>query len=354
MLFVVDVSVGLTDEDLRAAKLVRDLSVPVFLAVNKVDGASREPDIWDFTNLGLGEPWPISAIHGRLLAELLDAVIDIFPPADENEYERQEVIGFGKTDGVPAVAIAGRPNVGKSTLFNRLIGEERSVVHDVPGTTRDSIDTEIETDEGPIRFVDTAGMRRKSRIDEDTEYYSMVRALQSVDRADVCLFVIDATEGVTHQDQRLAERIDAAGSPIVVCLNKWELLDEDARASMLAQVEDRLAFLSYAPVTKISALSGLGVHKLLPTLRNGIEAYHRRIPTGELNRVIQSAQQAHAAPGSRILYATQGASDPPTFTLFTTKPLAPTYMRYLERKLREHFGFGPTPLKLRVRRRTAG
>src|SRR5207253_11266855 len=184
---------------------------------------------------------------------------------------------------VPAVAIVGRPNVGKSTLFNRLIGAERSVVHDVPGTTRDSIDTVVETDEGPIRFVDTAGMRRKSRIGEGAEYYSLVRALQAIDEADAALLVIDATEGVTHQDQRLAERIDAAGSPVVIILNKWDMLDAEQRAEVVDGVEDRLSFLGYAPVLKASALTGKGVNKLLPALNESIEAYHRRVPTRELN-----------------------------------------------------------------------
>jgi GTP-binding protein len=250
-----------------------------------------------------------------------------------------------------SVAVVGRPNVGKSTLFNRLIGEERSIVHDVPGTTRDTIDTVVETDDGPMRFVDTAGMRRKSRIDEGPEYFSLVRALQAVDVTDAALLVIDASVGVTHQDQRLAERIDAAGSPIVIVLNKWDLVATEDRERVLADVGDRLAFLAYAPVLKVSARTGLSVHRVLPALRQAIEAYHRRIPTRELNRVIEAAQSAHPSPGGRVLYATQGAADPPTFTLFTTKALAPSYLRYLERRIREEFDFGPTPLKLRVRRR---
>jgi GTP-binding protein len=222
----------------------------------------------------------------------------------------------------------------------------------VPGTTRDTIDTVVETDEGPIRFVDTAGMRRKSRIDEGTEYYSLVRALQAIDRAEAALLVIDATEGVTHQDQRLAERIDVAGSPIVIVLNKWETLDAERRAAAALDVADRLAFLAYAPVLKISALTGKGVHQLVPALGQAIDAYHRRVPTGELNQVLKAAQAAHPAPaGVRVLYGTQGASDPPTFTLFASRTVPPTYLRYLERRIREHFAFGPTPLKLRVRRR---
>ncbi|MGH9066677.1 MAG: GTP-binding protein, partial [Acidimicrobiales bacterium] len=197
-----------------------------------------------------------------------------------------------------------------------------------------------------------AGMRRRSHTEDGTEYYALVRALAALDKADVVLLVIDATEGVTHQDQRLAERVDAAGSPVVIVLNKWERLGAEARVEVLADVADRLGFLAYAPVVKISALTGLGVHRLLPVLASSIEAYHRRVPTRELNVVIQAAQAAQAAPGARVLYATQGATDPPTFTLFTDRPLPPTYLRYLERRIREHFAMGPTALKLRVRPRS--
>ena len=230
------------------------------------------------------------------------------------------------------MAIVGRPNVGKSTLFNRLIGDERSIVHDLPGTTRDTIDTVVETDAGPVRFIDTAGMRRKSRIGEGAEYYSLVRALQAIDRADVACLVIDATEGVTHQDQRLAERIDAAGSPVVIILNKWDLLAAEKRAEVVDQAADRLAFLGYAPTVKISALSGKGAHKLIPAIDESISAYHRRVPTRQLNLVIQAAQAAQPAPGGKILYITQGTTDPPTFVVFSTKALPAPYLRYLERK----------------------
>ncbi|MBV8162221.1 MAG: ribosome biogenesis GTPase Der, partial [Acidimicrobiia bacterium] len=194
--------------------------------------------------------------------------------------------------------------------------------------------------------------RRKSRIDQGPEYYSLVRALQAIDRTDAALLVIDASEGVTHQDQRLAERVDAAGSPVVIVLNKWELLQAEQRARVTADVARRLSFLGYAPVLKVSALTGKGAHKLVPALGQAIAAYHRRVPTGELNQVLQAAQAAQPAPGGvRVLYATQGAADPPTFTLFASRTLPPTYLRYLERRIREHFDFGPTPLKLRVRRR---
>jgi len=349
VVFVVDATTGVTEEDARVGRVLQRAASPVIVAVNKVDDERREADAWTFTRLGLGDPVPVSALHGRLSGELLDAIVASLPPADEDAPPAED-------DGIFSVAIVGRPNVGKSTLFNRLVGEERSVVHDLPGTTRDAIDTIVETEHGPLRFVDTAGLRRKSRIEEPTEYYSLVRALQAIDRADAALLLIDATEGVTHQDQRLAERVDAAGTAIVVVLNKWDLLDTEARAQVRRQVADQLGFLGYAPVLPISALTGRRVHQLLPALREAEAAYHRRVPTAALNRVVRDAQAAHPPPvvkrhRPRILYATQGATDPPTFTFFATRPLPPQYLRYLERKLRESFDLGPTPIKLRVRRR---
>jgi GTPase len=350
ILLVVEATVGVVEEDARVAALLRRAGPPVIVAVNKVDDASRESDAWAFTRLGLGDPYPVSALHGRGSGDLLDAVVAALPPVTETAPEAET--GAGPF----SVAIVGRPNVGKSTLFNRLVGDERTVVHEEPGTTRDSIDTIVETDVGLLRFVDTAGMRRRSRVDEPTEYYSLVRALDAVDRADAALVVVDASEGVTHQDQRLAERVDAAGTAAVVVLNKWDLLDAEQRKDVMEQVGDRLAFLSYAPVLKVSALTGRNLRHVLPALHEAGAAYHRRVPTAALNRVVTDAQQRHPPPAvrrhrPRVLYATQGASDPPTFTLFATHELPPTYLRYLERRIREAFDLGPTPLKLRVRLR---
>jgi GTP-binding protein len=350
VVLVVDGVVGIAEEDDRVARLLRTTDTPVLVAVNKVDDQRREADVWGFSRLGLGEPFPVSALHGRGSGDLLDAIVDALPAEVEEVVEED--------DGIFSVAIVGRPNVGKSTLFNRLVGDERTVVHDLPGTTRDSIDTLVETEDGPLRFVDTAGMRRRAKIDEATEYYGLVRALESVDRSDAALLVIDATVGVTHQDQRLAERIDAAGTVVVIVLNKWDqITDPDDRLQVQADVADRLAFLAYAPVLKISALTGKSVVRVLPALRQAEEAYHARIPTAALNRLIQEAQTQHPPPPvrrhrPRLLYAVQGASDPPTFTIFATHELPPTYVRYLERRLREAFDLGPTPIKLRIRRRS--
>ncbi len=364
VLFVVDAAIGMTDDDAAIADWLRRSGRDVLVVANKSDNDRREDERWEFLSLGLGEPYPISALHGRRAGDLLDVVLERFPPADEATASDDGDVAARTGDPdvpwtpdeprPPRVAIIGRPNVGKSTLFNRLVGADRSVVHDLPGTTRDAIDTLVETQDGPIVYVDTAGMRRRSRIDDAAEYYSLVRALRAIDDADIALLVIDAVEGVTGQDQRLAERIDAAGCPILVVFNKWELItDAEDRTIRLAELARKLAFIGEAPVLKISALTGKGVHHLRPVLQDAITQYHRRVPTRDVNRVIIDAQQRHPAPGgAKVLFAVQGASDPPTFTLFTNRELPNTYVRYLERSIREAFGFGSTPLKLRVRRRS--
>jgi GTP-binding protein len=343
VLLVVDVTIGILDDDLAVAKVLKRSGRPVRVVVNKVDSAQREADAWDAMALGLGTPWPVSALHGRGTGDLLDDVISLLPaptepakrtapgdtddsahPDDSVDADAPDLVGAAPDAGsIPRVALIGRPNVGKSTLFNRLVGDERSVTHDAPGTTRDAVDTVVETPEGTVCFIDTAGMRRKSRTERGTEYFSVLRALDALDRADIALLVVDATAGVTHQDQRLAERIGAAGCPTVVVLNKWELVPTEDRTDILVDIGDRLAFLGDAPVLKISALSGLGVHNILPAVAAAEEAYHSRIPTGELNRALKSIQMAHPPVGAKIQYAVQGANDPPTFTLFTNGRLQP-------------------------------
>jgi GTP-binding protein len=350
LLMLVDATTGITEEDSRIASLLRRIDTNVLLVVNKVDHSGRDLDVWNFMGLGLGEPFAVSALHSRHTGDLLDRIVELLPSEadDEDVLASLEI----EDDGVPGVAIVGRPNVGKSTLFNRMIGDERSVVHDMPGTTRDAIDTVVDTDLGPVRFIDTAGMRRKARVDDDTEYYSNLRALRALDKADVALLVIDASEGVTAQDQRLAERVDGAGCPIVVLMNKWEVLDQEQKDEVMYQVGQRLHFLGESPILRISARTGQGVHRLIPALEAAINAYETRVPTRKVNEVIQLAQSAQPGPhGARVLYATQGAAQPPTFTLFSNKEIPASYMRYLERKLREAFDLGATPIRMRVRRR---
>ena len=355
VLMVVDVTTGVTEEDLAAVKVIRRAGPPVRLVVNKVDDVNREAPTWEFVSLGLGDPFPVSALHGRGTGDLLDEVVGLLPlatPADDIGEDGEPRFGpaHGKAEpGTPRVAIIGRPNVGKSTLFNRLLGEERSIVHDMPGTTRDAIDTVVETPDGPVCFIDTAGLRRPSKTDRGTEQHATLRALRALERADVAILVIDATVGASHQDQRLAERIGVSGCPTIVALNKWDQVPTEDRDDVLAGVGDRLAFLGSAPVLKMSALSGKGVHRILPALRDSVESYHQRVPTGTLNRAVQELQARQPAPRARIRYIVQGAIDPPTFTLFTNGRLPQTYLRYIERGLRDKFDFGATPMKLRVR-----
>jgi GTP-binding protein len=375
VLMVVDVATGVTEEDLAAAKIIRKAGPPVRLVVNKVDAGNREASAWEFVSLGLGDPFPVSALHGRGTGDLLDEVVGLLPAPAEAADGDGDWVGGAKTfaanpdavrrqpagaanvhdgaalaPGTPRVAIIGRPNVGKSTLFNKLIGEERSIVHDMPGTTRDAIDTVVETPDGPVCFIDTAGLRRPSKTERGgTEQHATLRALRALERADVAILVIDATVGASHQDQRLAERIGVSGCPAIVALNKWDQVATDDRDDVLAGVGDRLAFLGAAPVLKLSALSGKGVHRILPALRDAVEAYHHRVPTGLLNRTVAELQGRQPAPRARIRYIVQGAIDPPTFTLFSSARLPQTYLRYIERGLREKFNLGATPLKLRVR-----
>ena len=358
VLLVVDASVGLTADDEQVARVLYSADVPVMVVANKIDHAAQADSVWELMGLGLGTPHQVSALHGRGTGDLLEELV-----------ARLEAAGASTAPDAPAadpaggslaavaaeafsVVLVGRPNAGKSTLFNRLTGEDRAIVHDLPGTTRDAIDTLIETGEGPVRFIDTAGMRRRARIDSGTEYYSLVRALRAVDAADVALLVIDSSVGVTHQDQRLAERVDAAGCPVVILLNKWDLIDAETRLGLGRDVQDRLGFLGDPPVLRISALSGRGVTRLWPSLSAAVAEYRTRIPTRRVNEVVRAAQSAQPAPaGARILYATQVATDPPTFTLFANRTLPRTYLRYIERKLRESFDLGVTALKFRVRRR---
>jgi GTP-binding protein len=344
VLLVVDVTTGLVEEDTHAARWALRSGRPVLLVVNKVDDAMHEANSWEFLSLGAGDPYTVSAQHGRGTGDLLDIIV-----ARLNENRAIEEVADDDDDGALRVAIVGRPNVGKSTLFNQLIGEERSVVHDMPGTTRDAIDTLVSTDVGLIRFIDTAGMRRRAKTEAGLETYAVLRSLDALDRSDIAILVIDATLGATGQDQRLAERISAAGCPSLVVLNKWELVPVDERDAVLASVGEKLAFLGDAPVMKTTATSGKGVHRILPALAIAAADYQKRVPTGALNRAIRDLQIKQPAPTGKIRYAVQGATEPPTFTLFIAGRLPQTYLRYVERSLRERFSLGSQPLRVRVR-----
>ncbi len=344
VLLVVDVTTGMVDEDTHAARWALRSGRPVLLVVNKVDDAQHEASSWEFLGLGAGDPHTVSAQHGRGTGDLLDVIVTKL-----QESQAVEELADADDDGALRVAIVGRPNVGKSTLFNQLIGEERSVVHDMPGTTRDAIDTLVSTDVGLIRFIDTAGMRRRAKTEAGLETYAVLRSLDALDRSDIAILVIDATVGATGQDQRLAERISAAGCPSLVVLNKWELVAVDDRDGVLATVGEKLAFLGDAPVMKTTATSGKGVHRILPALAIAAADYQKRVPTGALNRAIRDLQVKQPAPTGKIRYAVQGATEPPTFTLFIAGRLPQTYLRYVERSLRERFSLGSQPLRVRVR-----
>ncbi len=352
VIMVVDIRSGLTADDSEMARAIKQIKKPVLLAANKVDDSSHKNEVWEFMALGIGDPFPVSSLHGRGVADLLDTAVKKLKEisALKSEEKPQDFLQGLQEDF--SVAIVGRPNAGKSTLFNHLIGARRSIESALPGTTRDPVDTLLETSAGMIRFVDTAGMRRRSRMFGRAEYYSMLRALESVDRSDIALLVISAKEGITHQDQRLAERISSAGCPILVILNKWDLCSTQEKENLPMQVKDKLHFLPNAPLLRISALTGAGADKIIAILSETFQAYSRRVSTREINNAIARAQIEHSAPaGAKVLYAAQVAVDPPTFVFFVNKKLPATYIRYLERELRTAFDFGATPLKIRIKQR---
>lgn len=351
VVLVVDTTTGVTNEDDQIARLIKAAGKPTIVACNKVDNSTRVAETWEFLSLGFGDPIAISALHGLGTGELIEEIEKHFPETAHVE----EVI---EDDDSFHVAIAGRPNVGKSTLFNRLCGQERAIVHDMAGTTRDPVDTSIETELGTLTFIDTAGLKKQSRQADNTEYYSSLRSFTAIDRADCVLFVVDGTEGVTHYDMRLLERIDAAGCALVILLNKWDVLSTEDRLEKLAVAKRELGFVDYAPIMTISALSGRNFDKIIPALFEARESYEQRIPTAALNKVIHEAQIAHPHPNRRnrrvkISYATQGAVNPPTITLFATQSLDDSYVRYLENTLRDKFDLGSTAIKLRVRKKQA-
>jgi GTP-binding protein len=347
VILVLDGTTELSDDDTGVISILRSAQIPVILAVNKVDDAQQEWELDRFWKLGLGEPHPVSAYHGRGVGELLDAVVDALP-------ERVEV---EPAPDVPRVAIVGRPNTGKSTLLNRLAGENRVIVSERPGTTRDPIDVDVEIDGKIYRLVDTAGIRRKPQITEDADFYAVIRAREALERADVALLMVDATEGVTHKDQRIASEIVEAGAGLIVALNKWDALDEDQREITERSLPDRFSFISWAPVLRMSAKTGARTHRLGAALETVLETREFRIPTGVLNRAIREWTSAHPPPvrkGRRpkLHYAVQAGTAPPTFVLFVSGgELGDDYLRYLENRLRETYDFMGNPIHFVTRKR---
>lgn len=349
ILFVTDAVGGLTAGDEEVAHILRRAQCPVFLVVNKVDNQRRRQDALEFYELGLGEIYPVSALHGIGVGDLLDDVVDVLPPA-EPEIESYRA----------RFAIVGRPNVGKSSLLNKLIGEERAIVSPVPGTTRDAIDTFLEWDGVPITLIDTAGIRRRGKIERGVEYYSVLRAMQAIKRADVALLVIDGYEGVRAQDKRVAGFILDEWASVVVLINKWDLVDKDSHTMVeyTGWVRHALRFLDYVPVLFISALTGQRVKQVLSIALEVREARSHRIPTSELNRIVQDATAYHAPPSKRgkrlkIYYASQPEVDPPTFVFHVNDPKLVhfSYERYLENRIRQAHAFTGTPLRLLFRGR---
>ena len=346
VLFVVDGTAALGDDDEGMAAVVKRSGIPVVVAANKIDNPSREMTVSDYWTLGLGEPHPVSAIHGRGVGDLLDRLLEVLP---EHSPEPE--------DEPPRIAIVGRPNTGKSTLLNRLCGTRRVIVSNVPGTTRDPVDVDVELDGITYRLVDTAGIRRRPRITEDADYYAVLRARDALSRADGALLVVDSLEGATYQDQKIANAVNDAGTALVVLLNKWDAIDPEQRELTERTIPARLGFVGWAPVLRMSALTGARVGRLGAAVEMVLANAEHRIPTGELNRLVAGWVAAQPPPPhkgrrSRVLYAVQVGVRPPTIVLFTAgAKLVPEYLRYLERKLREKFDFVGTPIQFVTRRR---
>lgn len=350
IIFLVDVKEGLTASDLDIAELLRRSNKPVILAVNKADNESRRLAAVEFYQLGLGEPYPISALHGAGTGDLLDALLNVLPsPQPEAEAE-----------GVK-IAIIGRPNVGKSSLLNTILGQERMIVSEKPGTTRDAVDSFVEWNGQPITLIDTAGIRRRGRIGRGIEQHSVIRALRAIQRADVALLLVDALEGVTAQDAHIAGYIVEEAKGVVIVVNKWDLVEKDAHTmdGYTRQVRSAFKFIAYAPLVFASAITGQRVGKAIDVALRVQQARSCRVPTAQLNRVVLDAVSHHSPPSKRgrrlrIYYATQVGVAPPSFVLFVNDPQLVhfSYRRYLENQLREAFGFEGSPLRLSFRKRT--
>jgi len=349
VLFVVDATVGTTDEDLAVVQVLRKSKKPVILAANKVDDQRREADAATMWNLGLGEPYAVSAMHGRGSGDLLDALMDVLPSGEQ-------LVQDGLQTGPHRVAIVGKPNVGKSSLLNKLSGAERSVVSEVSGTTVDPVDELVEIAGEQYQLVDTAGIRRRVKETSGWEYYAFLRTQAAIERAELCVMVIEANEPVSEQDLRILSSIEESGRVLVIAYNKWDLTDEERRRYLAREVERDLQAWSWAPSVNISALTGRNVDKLGKAIEQALEGWKTRVSTGKLNAFIGRVVAAHPHPvrggkQPRVLFCTQAQSGPPTFVLFTSGQMDPPYVRFIERRLREEFGFIGSPIHIEVRAR---
>lgn len=346
VMFVVDATVGATDADEAVVRVLRASGKPVVLAANKVDGPAAEADAATLWNLGLGEPYAVSALHGRGSGDLLDAVLDVLPEAPAESFDVQR--------GPRRVALVGRPNVGKSSLLNKLTGQERAVVDSVAGTTVDPIDELVELGGQEWRFIDTAGIRRRAREASGAEYFATLRTSAAIERAEVVVVLIDASEPLTEQDLRLLTMVEEAGRAMVVAFNKWDLLDEERRHDLEREIDRQLHRYGWAPRVNVSARTGRAVERLVPALDQALDGWETRVTTGQLNSFLGRlvAEHPHPMRGGkqpRILFGTQADVRPPRFVLFTTGFLEAGYRRFIERRLREEFGFTGTPIDVSMR-----
>jgi len=349
VLFVVDATVGITDADEAVVKVLRKSGRPVILAANKVDDQRTEAEAFGLWNLGLGEPYPVSALHGRGSGDMLDAILEALPETP------QESIGE-PMGGPRRIAIIGRPNVGKSSLLNKLAGEERVVVDDASGTTVDPVDELVELGGRVWKFIDTAGIRKRVKTASGHEYYASLRTATAMERAEVAVLVIDGSQSISEQDMRIIQTVRDSGRALVICFNKWDLVDDERRYYLEREYERELVQVQWAPRINITARTGWHIDRLIPALDAALGGWETRISTGALNSFLGRlvAEHPHPVRGGkqpRILFGTQAQTAPPTFALFTTGKLDAGYERYIERRLREEFGFAGTPISIQVRPR---
>lgn len=348
VLFVVDATVGTLDEDEAVVQMLRRSGKPVVLAANKVDDQRQEAEAAAMWNLGLGQPWPVSALHGRGSGDLLDAILDVLPEAPR---------ATDATAGGPRrVALVGRPNVGKSSLLNKLAGQQRAVVDDVAGTTVDPVDELVDIGGTTYQLIDTAGIRRRVKEVSGHEYYASLRTQSAIERAECCVMVIDAAEPISEQDLRILSSVEDAGRALVIAYNKWDLTDEERRRYLEREIERDVQAFAWAARVNLSARTGRHVDKLGPAIAEALGGWETRIPTGRLNAFLGRIVAAHPHPvrggkQPRILFGTQAQAGPPTFVLFTSGELDHGYVRFLRRRLREEFGFPGTPVPIDVRAR---